>query len=80
MEYLVVTSALAAAGSPQHVSVRSALSKKGSIRMNAQDKLLRAPQSSHRHAAPSAPWPWVDLDDGAWFQTFLTKNIPYHMA
>ncbi|KAF8991944.1 hypothetical protein BDQ17DRAFT_1432743 [Cyathus striatus] len=22
------------------------------------------PTHSHRHAAPSAPWPWVDIDDG----------------
>lgn len=25
--------------------------------------LPRAPAPSHRHAAPSGPWPWVDLDD-----------------
>jgi hypothetical protein len=24
----------------------------------------RVPIPSHRHASPSAPWPWVDLDDG----------------
>src|SRR2546421_71712 len=24
----------------------------------------RIPNPSHRHAAPSAPWPWVDLNDG----------------
>lgn len=24
----------------------------------------RIPNPSHRHAAPSAPWPWVDLSDG----------------
>ena len=29
-------------------------------------ELDRVPHPSHRHAAPSAPWPWVDLDDG-WF-------------
>ncbi|KAF9045252.1 hypothetical protein BJ165DRAFT_1346493 [Panaeolus papilionaceus] len=23
----------------------------------------KAPHPSHRHAAPSAPWPWVDLED-----------------
>ena len=22
------------------------------------------PPPSHRHAAPSAPWPWVDIQDG----------------
>jgi hypothetical protein len=25
----------------------------------------RIPPPSHRHAAPSAPWPWVDIEDGA---------------
>lgn len=24
----------------------------------------RIPNPSHRHAAPSAPWPWLDLNDG----------------
>ena len=24
----------------------------------------RIPPPSHRHAAPSAPWPWVDIEDG----------------
>jgi hypothetical protein len=24
----------------------------------------RVPAPSHRHAAPSAPWPWVDIQDG----------------
>ena len=27
-------------------------------------ELYRVPHPSHRHAAPSAPWPWVDMDDG----------------
>ena len=26
----------------------------------------RIPPPSHRHAAPSAPWPWVDIEDGAY--------------
>ena len=32
----------------------------------SKEKLDRVPHPSHRHAAPSAPWPWIDLDDG-WF-------------
>jgi len=31
-----------------------------------QDK-KRLPVPSHRHAAPSAPWPWIDIHDGTWF-------------
>ena len=30
----------------------------------SKGELDRVPHPSHRHAAPSAPWPWVDLDDG----------------
>ncbi|KAF8809594.1 hypothetical protein BYT27DRAFT_7162598 [Phlegmacium glaucopus] len=30
---------------------------------SSKDELDRVPHPSHRHAAPSAPWPWVDLDD-----------------
>lgn len=29
----------------------------------------RVPHPSHRHAAPSAPWPWIDLDDGVFLFT-----------
>ncbi|KAF8809596.1 hypothetical protein BYT27DRAFT_7135830 [Phlegmacium glaucopus] len=29
----------------------------------SKDDSNRVPHPSHRHAAPSAPWPWVDLDD-----------------
>ncbi|EKM78431.1 hypothetical protein AGABI1DRAFT_129541 [Agaricus bisporus var. burnettii JB137-S8] len=29
----------------------------------ANNDTLRVPNPSHRHAAPSAPWPWVDLGD-----------------
>ena len=28
-----------------------------------RDWPLRVPAPSHRHAAPSGPWPWQDLDD-----------------
>lgn len=28
-----------------------------------RDWALRVPAPSHRHAAPSGPWPWQDLDD-----------------
>jgi len=69
MELLAVTSALAAAGSPASadaVSVRSAPSMR-SIRKTPQDDPRRVPHPSHRHAAPSAPWPWVDLEDRALF-------------
>jgi hypothetical protein len=31
---------------------------------NANNDPSRVPNPSHRHAAPSAPWPWVDLGDG----------------
>ena len=30
-----------------------------------KEELNQVPHPSHRHdAAPFAPWPWVDLDDG----------------
>ncbi|KAF8892904.1 hypothetical protein BD779DRAFT_1765736 [Infundibulicybe gibba] len=32
-------------------------------RIQAEDDDTRVPAPSHRHAAPSAPWPWVDLED-----------------
>ncbi|KAF9559806.1 hypothetical protein CPC08DRAFT_637387 [Agrocybe pediades] len=28
-----------------------------------KDDRTRVPHPSHRHASPSAPWPWVDLED-----------------
>ncbi|TFK31450.1 hypothetical protein BDQ12DRAFT_694126 [Crucibulum laeve] len=28
-----------------------------------EDNANRIPPPSHRHAAPSAPWPWVDIED-----------------
>ena len=36
-------------------------------RLASQDDLNRVPHPSHRHAAPSAPWPWIDLGDGLFF-------------
>ncbi|PPQ92528.1 LOW QUALITY PROTEIN: hypothetical protein CVT25_010361 [Psilocybe cyanescens] len=32
-------------------------------RQQQQDDKGRVPAPSHRHASPSAPWPWVDLED-----------------
>lgn len=29
-----------------------------------EEEKKRLPIPSHRHAAPSAPWPWVDIHDG----------------
>ncbi|KAG6889950.1 hypothetical protein C0995_013477 [Termitomyces sp. Mi166 len=29
-----------------------------------EEEKKRLPTPSHRHAAPSAPWPWVDIHDG----------------
>lgn len=37
-------------------------SSKNSIKDS--DETDRVPRPSHRHASPSAPWPWVDLGDG----------------
>ncbi|KAF8153212.1 hypothetical protein B0H34DRAFT_820059 [Crassisporium funariophilum] len=34
-----------------------------SLILNVKDDPTRVPHPSHRHAAPSAPWPWVDLED-----------------
>ena len=31
---------------------------------SSKEDLIRVPHPSHRHAAPSAPWPWIDLEDG----------------
>ncbi|KAF8991947.1 hypothetical protein BDQ17DRAFT_1370148 [Cyathus striatus] len=33
------------------------------------------PNPSHRHAAPSAPWPWMDIDDAV-DQTQLITELP----
>ena len=42
----------------------------------SKDDLDRVPHPSHRHAAPSAPWPWVDLEDGvSFFLFFFGKHV-----
>jgi len=68
MELQAATTTLAAAGNPLPVdaaSVRSAPSMRVSIRMAPMEDPDRVPHlASHRHAAPSAPWPWIDLEDG----------------
>lgn len=58
MSFLNVVGALTAVASPANAEVIS-LQAKGE---SPDDK--RVPIPSHRHASPSAPWPWVDLDDG----------------
>ena len=35
---------------------------------SSKEDLNRVPHPSHRHAAPSAPWPWIDLEDGVFFK------------
>ena len=37
-------------------------------------RLNRVPHPSHRHAAPSAPWPWVDIGDGLFFWLHLYRS------
>ena len=44
-------------------SARSARSAH-SVRKDPKEDKGKIPHPSHRHAAPSAPWPWVDLEDG----------------
>ncbi|KDR77304.1 hypothetical protein GALMADRAFT_246652 [Galerina marginata CBS 339.88] len=44
-------------------SVRSARSAAASARKDPKADTTRVPHPSHRHASPSAPWPWVDLED-----------------
>jgi hypothetical protein len=39
----------------------------------SRDDLHRVPHS-HRHATPSAPWPWTDLDDGV-FIVMTSLNL-----
>lgn len=34
------------------------------MRAGRQARSNRVPLPSHRHASPSAPWPWVDIEDG----------------
>ncbi|KAH9474783.1 hypothetical protein JR316_0013248 [Psilocybe cubensis] len=51
------------------MSVRSGISRRSmrsgvsSLRLDPKDDKGRVPHPSHRHASPSAPWPWVDLED-----------------
>lgn len=46
--------------------------------MSAQRKIAelqdRVPIPSHRHAAPSGPWPWIDLEDGT-YRTHRTLTV-----
>ena len=35
-----------------------------SARKDPKEDKSKIPHPSHRHASPSAPWPWVDLEDG----------------
>jgi hypothetical protein len=58
MSFLNVAGVLTAVGSPVNAEVISLQAKRDSVEDN------RVPIPSHRHASPSAPWPWVDLDDG----------------
>lgn len=37
-----------------------------------EEEFKRPAAPSHRHAAPSAPWPWIDIEDG-------TRNIPTYV-
>ena len=66
MSFLNIAEALAAAASPANAEVISLRSKK--------EPLNRVPLPSHRHAAPSAPWPWVDLEDGTWQDHCSTQH------
>ena len=62
MALLDVAGALTAFGSPvnaERISIQ--------LRRDTKDD-KRVPVPSHRHASPSAPWPWVDLDDGKSWQ------------
>ncbi|KIM41617.1 hypothetical protein M413DRAFT_72019 [Hebeloma cylindrosporum] len=34
-----------------------------SVQKHPKEDKGRVPHSSHRHASPSAPWPWVDIED-----------------
>ena len=33
----------------------------------SKGEIDQVPHPSHRHAAPSAPWPWIDIEDGLFF-------------
>ena len=45
-------------------SIRSRRSVHCSARKDPKRDKSRIPHPSYRHASPSAPWPWVDLEDG----------------
>jgi hypothetical protein len=61
-QFLTVAAAgaLTAAGSPVNAD---AISMRSSIRRSPREDPSRVPHPMHRHASPSAPWPWVDLED-----------------
>ncbi|KAF8955067.1 hypothetical protein BDZ97DRAFT_1765535 [Flammula alnicola] len=44
-------------------SLRSPAPSLRTARKEPKEDKTRVPHPSHRHAAPSAPWPWVDLED-----------------
>jgi hypothetical protein len=44
-------------------SMRSKRSAR-TVQKDPKEDKGRIPHPSHRHASPSAPWPWVDLEDG----------------
>ncbi|KAG6895827.1 hypothetical protein C0992_012272, partial [Termitomyces sp. T32_za158] len=41
-----------------------------------EEEKKRLPIPSHRHAAPSAPWPWVDIHDEIDSQQLESENPP----
>lgn len=43
-----------------------------------RQKEKRIPAPSHRHAAPSAPWPWIDIHNG--MCRFFFTITTYHTA
>ncbi|KAF9530553.1 hypothetical protein CPB83DRAFT_850531 [Crepidotus variabilis] len=68
-QFLFPMATLAAAASPANAEAMS-------IRLEPKDDLSRVPQPMHRHAAPSAPWPWVDLDDDVDRQQLDNPDAP----
>ena len=63
MSFLNITAA-----SPSNAELISLRSKRETEDDN------RVPLLSHRYAASSAPWPWVDLDDGMCGKGFKYLN------
>jgi hypothetical protein len=43
---------------------RASVHSRASLTANSAQDPNRIAPPSHRHAAPSAPWPWVDIGDG----------------